>query len=63
MVTGEFGFDAAIDYRLPGLRKMLRELAPDGVDVYFETLAARSWMTCRPVSPAEPGLHLRAVSQ
>ena len=38
VVTGEFGFDAAIDYRLPGLRKTLRELAPDGVDVYFDNV-------------------------
>jgi NADPH-dependent curcumin reductase len=38
VVTGEFGFDAAIDYRLPGLRKTLRELAPGGVDVYFDNV-------------------------
>jgi len=38
VVTEEFGFDAAIDYRLPGLRKTLRELAPDGVDVYFDNV-------------------------
>ena len=38
VVTEEFGFDAAIDYRLPGLRKTLRELAPHGVDVYFDNV-------------------------
>ncbi len=38
VVTEEFGFDAAIDYRLPGLRSRLRELAPDGVDVYFDNV-------------------------
>jgi len=38
VVTEEFGFDAAIDYRLPGLRGRLRELAPDGVDVYFDNV-------------------------
>ena len=38
VVTEEFGFDAAIDYRLPGLRRMLRELAPGGVDVYFDNV-------------------------
>jgi NADPH-dependent curcumin reductase len=38
VVTEEFGFDAAIDYRLPGLRRTLRELAPGGVDVYFDNV-------------------------
>jgi NADPH-dependent curcumin reductase CurA len=38
LVTGEFGFDAAIDYRLPHLRRTLRELAPGGVDVYFDNV-------------------------
>jgi NADPH-dependent curcumin reductase CurA len=38
LVTEEFGFDAAIDYRLPHLRRQLRELAPRGVDVYFDNV-------------------------
>jgi len=38
LVTEEFGFDEAIDYRLPHLRRTLRELAPDGVDVYFDNV-------------------------
>ncbi len=38
VVTEEFGFDAAVDYRMPGLRKTLRELAPGGVDVYFDNV-------------------------
>jgi NADPH-dependent curcumin reductase len=38
VVTEEFGFDAAIDYTEPGLRKKLRELAPRGVDVYFDNV-------------------------
>ena len=37
-VVEEFGFDAAIDYREPGLRRRLRELAPGGVDVYFDNV-------------------------
>ena len=37
-VTEEFGFDAAIDYREPDLRRKLRELAPGGVDVYFDNV-------------------------
>src|ERR1700730_4932601 len=36
LVTEEFGFDAGIAYRLPHLRRALRELAPGGVDVYFD---------------------------
>ncbi|MET9617432.1 NADP-dependent oxidoreductase [Kitasatospora indigofera] len=38
MLTGELGFDAAIDYRTDDVRKALRELAPDGVDVYFDNV-------------------------
>jgi NADPH-dependent curcumin reductase CurA len=38
LVTEEFGFDAAIDYRRPDLRASLRELAPGGVDVYFDNV-------------------------
>ena len=38
LVTEEFGFDTAIDYRLPHLRRTLRELAPGGVDVYFDNV-------------------------
>jgi NADPH-dependent curcumin reductase CurA len=38
VVTEEFGFDAAIDYRMPDLRKTLRKLAPRGVDVYFDNV-------------------------
>ncbi|MDQ2812551.1 MAG: NADP-dependent oxidoreductase [Actinomycetota bacterium] len=37
-VTGEFGFDAAIDYRTEDVRKALREHAPGGVDVYFDNV-------------------------
>ncbi|MGH3288769.1 MAG: NADP-dependent oxidoreductase, partial [Streptosporangiaceae bacterium] len=38
LVTEEFGFDACIDYRLPHLRRTLREMAPNGVDVYFDNV-------------------------
>ncbi|GGV20057.1 NADP-dependent oxidoreductase [Kitasatospora herbaricolor] len=38
MLTGELGFDAAVDYRSDDVRKALRELAPDGVDVYFDNV-------------------------
>ena len=38
-LTEEFGFDAAIDYRKPRTAPAaLRELAPGGVDVYFDNV-------------------------
>ncbi|MFD9219197.1 NADP-dependent oxidoreductase [Streptomyces sp. NPDC060064] len=38
MLVEEFGFDAAIDYQTDDVKKSLRELAPDGVDVYFDNV-------------------------
>jgi NADPH-dependent curcumin reductase CurA len=38
MLTDELGFDAAIDYRAQDVRLALRELAPDGIDVYFDNV-------------------------
>ena len=38
LVTEEFGFDACIDYRMPHLRRTLREMTPNGVDVYFDNV-------------------------
>jgi NADPH-dependent curcumin reductase CurA len=37
-LTGELGFDHAIDYRHENVFKRLKELAPKGVDVYFENV-------------------------
>lgn len=34
----EFGFDAALDYKAGGLRRALRDAAPDGVNVYFDNV-------------------------
>jgi hypothetical protein len=42
----DYGFDAAIDYRLGELEKQLKTAAPDGVDVYFDNVG---------------GAHLRAA--
>jgi hypothetical protein len=38
LVTGEFGFDACIDYKAGGLDQALRDAAPGGVDVYFDNV-------------------------
>jgi NADPH-dependent curcumin reductase len=38
VVVEEFGFDACIDYREANVRRALRELAPGGVDVYFDNV-------------------------
>ncbi|MEU6236908.1 NADP-dependent oxidoreductase [Kitasatospora sp. NPDC047058] len=38
LLTGELGFDAAIDYRTENVRKALRTHAPDGIDVYFDNV-------------------------
>jgi len=38
VLTEEFGFDAAINYRTDNLRHALREHAPNGVDVYFDNV-------------------------
>ena len=36
LLTGELGFDAAVNYRDDGFRQALKEACPDGVDVYFD---------------------------
>ena len=35
-ITGELGFDGAINYKTDDIPAKLDELAPDGVDIYFE---------------------------
>jgi NADPH-dependent curcumin reductase CurA len=37
-LTGELGFDHAIDYRSEDVAERLKALAPNGVDVYFENV-------------------------
>ena len=37
-VTDTLGFDACIDYKSEPLRKRIAELAPDGVDIYFDNV-------------------------
>jgi NADPH-dependent curcumin reductase CurA len=37
-LVSELGFDAAIDYRAGDVRQRLAELAPDGLDLYFDNV-------------------------
>lgn len=37
-LTDELGFDAAIDYKRGPVHRGLREVAPDGIDVYFDNV-------------------------
>lgn len=37
-LTEELGFDAAVDYKSADVRKELRALCPDGIDVYFDNV-------------------------
>ncbi|MGY1451631.1 NADP-dependent oxidoreductase [Streptomyces sp. SS8] len=38
LLTGEYGFDAAFNYRNGPVARQLKEAAPDGVDVYFDNV-------------------------
>ncbi|MDE0106065.1 MAG: NADP-dependent oxidoreductase [Bryobacterales bacterium] len=37
-VSGELGFEAAVDYKGDGFRAALRAAVPDGIDVYFDNV-------------------------
>jgi NADPH-dependent curcumin reductase len=45
-LVDELGFDAAIDYKAEDVRKSLRAHCPDGVNVYFDNIAAISSTSC-----------------
>lgn len=37
-LTQQFGFDAGLDYRASSVQSSLEDLAPDGIDVYFDNV-------------------------
>ncbi len=37
-LTGELGFDVAVDYRAEDVRRALRAAAPEGIDVFFDNV-------------------------
>jgi NADPH-dependent curcumin reductase CurA len=37
-LTGELGFDGAVDYKSENVRRRLRELCPDGIDVFWDNV-------------------------
>lgn len=38
LLTGEYGFDAALNYKNGPVADQLKEAAPDGIDVYFDNV-------------------------
>jgi NADPH-dependent curcumin reductase CurA len=48
-LTGELGFDAALDRRSPDLGTELAEACPMGVDIYFENVGGKVWDTVMPL--------------
>lgn len=41
VLTGQLGFDAALDHRSPDFADQLRNLAPGGADVYFDNVGGQ----------------------
>jgi NADPH-dependent curcumin reductase CurA len=41
-ITEDLGFDAAIDYKAQDVRRALPDLAPDGVDVFFDNVGGET---------------------
>jgi NADPH-dependent curcumin reductase CurA len=46
LLTGELGFDAAVDYKAGDLRRSLRAACPDGIDVYFDNVGGEVLEAC-----------------
>jgi NADPH-dependent curcumin reductase len=45
-IVDELGFDAAIDYKNEDVAARLRELAPDGIDLYFDNVGGEILDAC-----------------
>ncbi|HEX2578190.1 MAG TPA: NADP-dependent oxidoreductase [Aquihabitans sp.] len=56
-VVDELGFDAAVDYKAGPVGPRLRELCPEGIDVYFDNVGGEILDTCL----AQLALHARVV--
>lgn len=52
-LVDELGFDAAINYRKSGLLEKLREFAPEGITVFFDTVGGEQFEAA--VQAAAPG--------
>jgi hypothetical protein len=48
-LTGELGFDAAVDYKDGAVFKALRAAAPSGIDVYFDNVGGDILGACLPL--------------
>lgn len=47
-LTGELGFDAAVDYKSGPVFKQLKTAAPNGIDVYFDNVGGDILEACLP---------------
>ncbi len=45
-LVDELGFDAALDYKAGGLRQQMKEIVPEGIDVYFDNTGGEIFETC-----------------
>jgi hypothetical protein len=45
-LTGELGFDHAIDYNQEHVGRRIRELCPDGIDIYFDNVGGEILDAC-----------------
>ncbi len=46
LLTGELGFDAAVDYKAGDTRRALRSACPDGIDVFFDNVGGEVLEAC-----------------